>query len=612
MLHRRNVLTSLAALSIGTPALHRAVAFAVQQEDGVLTKDALANAQWICGLELSEEEQASILNAVNKNTRSLAPMRELAISELQSPPFHFKPLTHHEPVLGEPDRSIRLVEDSAGELPESDEAIAFLSVSELSPLLRSRKLTSRKLTEIYLTRLKKYGPMLRCVVSLLEESALQRADEMDAEISAGKYRGPLHGIPWGAKDLIDIEGTKTTWGIPFHENRESETTATVAERLQNAGTVLVAKLSLGALAMGDKWFRGMTRNPWNPVRGSSGSSAGSASAVVAGLVGFTLGSETLGSITSPSRVCGATGFRPTFGRVSRHGCMPLSWTMDKIGPICRSAEDCAIVFNTIHGADGRDESAYSYPFRWPQSIDFRKLRIGYSGRRKIERSPTLKHLKELGCELVEFELPSFDSLYTMATIIDIEAASVFDRLLRDGHTEGWNTWPGSFRSAQFISAVDYLRIQRHRVELMEAFEERMKDIDVLVNVRDVFHTNLTGHPSIVLPTAYRERKSGGITPVCSTVTGKLGEDDRLLAFAFQLQNHFNAHLQHPQLDSWLEKFDSGALDPKSEEPEKNAPENDAAGKSVETKEEAAKKEDEINSKKERKDKPNEKQSSQDG
>jgi Asp-tRNA(Asn)/Glu-tRNA(Gln) amidotransferase A subunit family amidase len=445
-------------------------------------------------------------------------------------------------------------------LPESDEAIAFLSVSELAPLLKSKKLSSRRLTEIYLARLKKYGNMLRCVISLLEESALERADAMDAEISAGRYRGPLHGIPWGAKDLIDVEGTKTSWGIPYHEDRESETTATVAERLDDAGAVLVAKLSLGALAMGDKWFRGMTRNPWNPTKGSSGSSAGSASAVIAGLVGFTLGSETLGSITSPSKVCGASGFRPTFGRVSRHGCMPLSWTMDKIGPLCRSAEDCAIVFNAIHGADGRDQSTYTYDFQWPRSVDFRKLRVGYNPRRKIESSQTLKQFKELGCEMIEFELPQFDTLRAMSAIIDIEASSVFDRMLRDGETEGWNTWPGSLRSAQFVSAVDYLRLQRHRVELMEAVEEKMKDVDVIVNIRDVFHTNFTGHPSIVVPTRYRERKSGGTIPICSTFTGHLGDDDRLLAIAHKFQQHCDAHLQHPELDPWLEKFEAGTLD----------------------------------------------------
>ena len=564
---RRHILTSVSALAIGTPVFHRAIVSATQQNsDGKLTKEALADAQWICGLELTDEQQDSVLKAVNSNSDRLAPMRELAISELQSPPFHFTPLTKKRVIAGEPNRSIRLTESNVSAVPESDEDIAFLSVTELAPLIRRRLLTSKKLTTIYLERLKKYGNMLRCVISLLEESALKRADAMDAEIASGKYRSPLHGIPWGAKDLIDIRGTKTSWGIPHHEDRDSETTATVAERLDAAGAVLVAKLSLGALAQGDKWFRGKTRNPWNPRTGSSGSSAGSASSVVAGLVGFTLGSETLGSITSPSKVCGASGFRPTFGRVSRHGCMPLSWTMDKIGPLCRSAEDAAIVFNAIHGADGRDNSAHSYPFRWPNRVDMEGLRVGYSPRGNIERDKTLKVMKELGCELIKFQIPAFESLRAMTTIIDIEAASVFDRLLRDGHTEGWNTWPESFQSAQFISAVDYLRVQRHRVELMEAMEEEMAKIDVLINVRDVFHTNFTGHPSIVVPVEIRDRKSGGgKRPICATFTGQLGDDDRLLAIAHQFQLQCNAHLERPELDSWLEKFNGGTMDEKPKE-----------------------------------------------
>ena len=578
MPNRRQLLSAISALAVGTPVFHRAlVAAVVQDEDGKLTKESLADAQWVCGLELSEEQQETVLKSVNANRGRLEPMREMAISELQSPPFHFTPLTKKPAVAGEPDRSIRLTESSVGKLPESDEEIAFLSVTELAPLLQSRQLTSRRLTEIYLGRLKKYGDMLHCVVSLLEESALERADAMDNEIALGRYRGPLHGIPWGAKDLIDIRGTNTSWGIPHHENRESETTATVAERLDAAGAVLVAKLSLGALAQGDKWFRGKTRNPWNPKTGSSGSSAGSASAVVAGLVGFTLGSETLGSITSPSRVCGATGFRPTFGRVSRHGCMPLSWTMDKIGPLCRCAEDAAVVFNAIHGSDGRDQSVQSYPFRWPMRVDFEGLRVGYKSRRKTKLSDTLTTLKKLGCELIEFELPVFDSMFAMTTIIDVEAASVFDRLLRDGHTEGWNTWTESFQSAQFVSAVDYLRLQRHRVELMEEMEKKMAEVDVLVDVRDVFHTNFSGHPSIVFPTGYKDRKSGAKTPICSTFTGQLGDDDRLLAIAHQFQLQIDAHLKHPDLDPWLEKFEDGTLDEQPKEKSKEMPKEKPEG-----------------------------------
>ena len=571
MLDRRHLLGSISSLAIGTPVFHRAVVAAIQEEEGKakLTAESIEQAQWISGLELTDDEKESILKTVNSNSEQLGPMRALGISELTAPPFHFTPLTKVAALHDAPNRSIRLSEESDVALPNVEKEIAFLSVAELAPLIRNRQLTSRRLTEIYLNRLKRYGKMLCCVVSLLEDSALDRADAMDAELAAGKYRGPLHGIPWGAKDLIDIRGTKTTWGIPYNKDRESEVTATVAERIDAAGAVLVAKLSLGALAMGDKWFEGKTRNPWNPKTGSSGSSAGSASAVVAGLVGFTLGSETLGSITSPSKVCGASGFRPTFGRVSRHGCMPLSWTMDKIGPICRSAEDAALVFNVIHGADGRDQSAKSLPFNWPVETSLQGLRVGYDSRQKIENSKTLGKLQELGCDLVKFELPKVRHLRAMTTIIDVEAASVFDRLLRDGHTEGWNTWTKSFRSAQYVSAVDYLRIQRYRVELMEAMEDSMQSIDFLADIRDVFHTNLSGHPSVVIPVDYRDRKSGGKRPVCATFTGHLGEDDRLLGIAHQFQQHSDAQLKHPELDDWLKLFEEGKLD---EEEAKSGPE----------------------------------------
>ncbi len=278
--------------------------------------------------------------------------------------------------------------------------------------------------------------------------------------------------------------------------------------------MLVAKLSLGALAMGDQWFGGKTRNPWNPVRGSSGSSAGSAAATVAGLVGFSLGSETLGSILSPCTRCGATGFRPTFGRVSRAGCMPLSWSMDKIGPICRSVEDCALVFDAIHGADGLDATANNYPFQWPLQTSVKGMKVGYGKSRKpLAEREDLATLQELGCELVELDLPTDIPLRALTSIIDVEGASVFDQLLRNGETEGWNQWPEIFRAANQISAVDYVRFQRARTLLMLEFEQAIEGVDVLVNMRDLVHTNLTGHPSIVMPVGYREADDGGTTPV---------------------------------------------------------------------------------------------------
>lgn len=563
-MNRREILASLSVLGIGSPALVRALSQTAQEKKG-LSVDDIKNAEWITDYELTDQQREDVMNNVKRMSRQFKGLRKTPLAHLQGPSFYFRPQYPVLPSAEAPAPKTFNPRYHELNLPGSDEEIAFLPVEALANLVHSGKLTSVRLTKIYLKRLKKYGPMLRCVVSLLEESALKRAAEMDTEIAAGKLRSPIHGIPWGAKDLIDVEGTKTSWGIPVYKDRDSETTATVAQRIEDAGGVLVAKLSLGAIANGDKWFGGMTRNPWNPRTGSSGSSAGSCSAVIAGLVGFTLGSETLGSITTPSRICGASGFRPTFGRVSRHGCMPLSWTMDKIGPICRSASDCMTVFEIIHGADGKDHSAHTFALERPEKVDLGDLVVGYTEQLKDpEVKPALAALKKMGCKLVPFRMPSVEGLFAMPTIINVEAASVFDHLLREGETEGWNDWPESFRAAQFVSAIDYLRIQRRRVELMQEVEQAMAAVDILVDVNDVFHTNLTGHPSVVVPTGYKDAAGGGKTPECATFTGHLCDDARLLAIATQFQASNPANQVHPGLDVWLAKFDAGTLDERAE------------------------------------------------
>ena len=464
MLDRRTLLKSIAATGIGTAVFQRAAA--QEGEDKGLTVDSIKNAEWISGVELTDEQREEILSSVKSTKRNLESLRGYTLEHTTAPAIHMQTLAPRQaPAVVR--RGMGPTDWTAPELPEEDEDIAFLPVTELSALIRAKKITSTRLTQIYLARLKKFGPMLRCVVTLTEELALEQAAQADKEISAGRYRGPLHGIPWGAKDLIAVPGYPTTWGIPHYETRELKEKATVAARLESAGAVLVAKLSLGALAMGDMWFRGMTRCPWDARVGSSGSSAGSASASVAGLVGFSIGSETLGSIISPSRRCGASGFRPTFGRVSRFGCMPLSWSMDKIGPLCRSIEDCALVFGAIHGADGLDPTIQDLDFQWPVRLEPQTLKIGYSKtRRDIKDRSDLRVLRDMGCELVEVTLPTDVPVRALTTIIDVEGASVFDQLLRDGHTDGWNAWDRIFRSAQYVSAVDYLRYQRVRTDLM--------------------------------------------------------------------------------------------------------------------------------------------------
>ena len=558
MLDRRDLLKTLSTVGIGTAVFHRSLVTLFQEGISV---DAIKQAEWITGLELDDAQRDEILRSVQRTSAGLEQLRKVKLTADVPMAIHFAPTSNHK-TQSEVKRGAKPLEKkTAFEVPEKDSEIAFLPVHQLAELVRSKQISSVRLTEIYLARLKKYAPLLRNVVTLTEELAMTQAKQADKEIANGKYRGPLHGIPWGAKDLIAVKGYPTSWGIPYYKERELENTATVAQRLEDAGAVLVAKLSLGALANGDKWFGGMTRCPWDPKRGSSGSSAGSACSVVAGLVGFTLGSETLGSIISPSIRCGASSLRPTFGRVSRDGCMPLSWSLDKIGPICRSVEDCALVFDAIHGWDGKDQTANSYEFNWPSKHDLSGLKVGY---RKDRRRPDgeredLRVLKELGCELVEVQLPDEIPLRPLTSIIDIEAASVFDDLLRAGHTDGWNTWDEDFRAAQYVSAVDYVRIQRVRTLLMEKFESAISGVDVLVNMNDLVHTNFTGHPSVVLPTGYRDRGEGKV-PLPTVLTGKLNDDEKLLAIAQKFQSKFTAHQEHPDLDPWVAKFEDGTLD----------------------------------------------------
>ena len=561
-MNRRQLLTVLASTGIGSPVLHRAIStMASSEEFGI---ENLKEAEWITGIELSDEEREEILGQVQRTQAGHEALREIETDYLTAPAVHFKPIVEKRPVQFL-NRNARADESDVEQLPTSDRDIAFLPVGKLAWFIKTGQLSSVRLTKIYLDRLKKYGPMLRCVISLTEILALQQAKRADEEIKSGYYRGPLHGIPWGAKDLIDVEGYPTTWGIPHYRERFPEQTATVAKRLEEAGAVLVAKLSLGALAQGDKWFKGMTRSPWSPRRGSSGSSAGSASATVAGLVGFSLGSETLGSILSPSIRCGATGMRPTFGRVSRYGCMPLSWTMDKIGPICRSVEDCALVFDAIHGHDGKDPTTDSYEFSWPKLDSFVGTKVGYrKSRTPVEEREDLKMLKRLGCELVEMSLPTGYPLRALFNTISVEGASVFDSMLREGHTEGWNTWTNTFRAAQHISAVDYLRYMRVRTKLMKEFEETIADVDFIVNMRDLVHTNFTGHPSIVFPVGYEDDGDGGKKIIPMEVTGHLYADDRLASFADACQKQVVAHQIRPELESWLEKFKAGTMDEKEE------------------------------------------------
>src|SRR5439155_1898992 len=394
-------------------------------------------------------------------------------------------------------------------MPRSDDQLAFLPLTHLSKLVERRQVTSTDLTKLYLARLKKYDPQLRCVVNLTEELALRQAREADQEIAEGTYRGPLHGIPYGLKDLLAVRGVKTTWGMTPFKDRVIDADATVYSRLAEAGAVLVAKLSTGALAVTAQWFGGLTRNPWNTEQDASGSSAGPGSATAAGLVGFSIGTDTGGSIIQPSTRNGVSGLRPTFGRVSRHGVMTLAWTQDTIGPICRSAEDCALVFDTIHGPDGKDNTLLDVPFNWDATADVTKLRVGYL-RAFVEGAPddqtrrnneeALRVIGSLGVTLVPFALPDVP-IEAIDFIRYAETAAAFDDVTRAGvltqveQGPEQSTRPDEIRAGRFIPAVEFIQANRFRMRVMEQLDEALGDLDLFVGSNQAL-TNRTGHPVI--------------------------------------------------------------------------------------------------------------------
>jgi Asp-tRNA(Asn)/Glu-tRNA(Gln) amidotransferase A subunit family amidase len=437
--------------------------------------------------------------------------------------------------------------------------MAFMSIPELASLIRSGEISCLALTEFFLNRMKKYDPQLHCVVTLTEEYAIEQAKKMDAELMDGKDRGILHGIPFGAKDLFSFQGYPTTWGAGAYREQVLDETAGIIKKLEDAGAILVAKTTLGALAMGDVWFADTTRNPWNLEEGSSGSSAGSASATAAGLLPFAIGTETWGSIVSPSTRCGTTGLRPTYGRVTRSGAMALSWSMDKVGPICRSATDCAIVFDAIRGRDPKDKTLIDAGFTYPGKVDLSEMRIGYFksafdeeyGVAKFDKQ-TLKTLKKLGAELIQVELEN-DNLptYAMSIILEAEAAAAFDELTRSDRDsllvrQHRYAWPNLFRTARYITAVEYIQANRIRHDLIEDYNERLKDFDVVVcpsfqGGNQLLATNLTGHPVVVVPNGFKDSGS----PTSISFLGNLFDEGTILAVAAAYQEATSFNKKRP-------------------------------------------------------------------
>ncbi|HKT24868.1 MAG TPA: amidase [Terriglobales bacterium] len=554
MLDRRRFLAVCSQLGLSS-TLFPGVLWSMADPQGKVTKEMVETAAEVADVPLPDDYVQAMLDGLNENKKNYEEIYKLHIPNSVAPAYIF------DPVLGDmkfemAKRPMKLASAPALNIsgaPKNIEDVSFYSVRQLAELVRTRKVSSSALTDMYLARLKKYDPLLKFVITLTEDRARAQAKEADRDIAAGHYRGPLHGLPWGAKDLLAVKGYRTTWGAGGFEQQNIDEDATVVKRLDEAGAVLVAKLTLGALAMGDKWFGGMTRNPWNPHQGSSGSSAGSASATAAGCVAFAIGSETLGSISSPSTRCGTTGLRPTFGRVPRTGAMALSWTMDKLGPICRAVEDTALVLNAIYGPDSQDRSVRNVAFNWDGNLDWRKLRVGYfkdefelkpptepqapkdqttasaeemkkreesrrqreqaQARRKYDQrfnDATLAKLNEMGVKLIAVEIPKFP-YGAMVPLLTAEAAAAFDELTRSGRDkllteQSPDDWPNSFRIARLTPAVEYIQANRARMEAMELWRKLFENLDVIVaptNSEQLVATNLTGHPALILPNGFR-------------------------------------------------------------------------------------------------------------
>lgn len=559
MVDRRVFLTACSRFGLGATLFPGAL-YALAQGQAAVTKDMVLQAAAIADVPIPPEDVDAMLNTLNNRTAGYEAIYKLGMANSVAPAYDFDPIpsgTRIDTVRKPMRMSAPAVH--TGAVPKNLEDLCYATVRELATLVRTKKVSSLDLTRMYVARLKRLDPQLHCSITITEERALAQARQADRDLAAGKYHGPLHGLPWGAKDLLAVKGYPTTWGAGGFEHQMIDDDATVVQRLDRAGAVLIAKLTLGALAQGDHWYGGITRNPWNLQQGSSGSSAGPASATSAGCVAFSIGSETLGSISSPSTRCGVTGLRPTFGRVPRTGAMALSWSMDKLGPICRSVEDCALVLDAIQGPDGGDRTVRAAAFNWDAQLDWRKLKVGYlkaefeggpprpttvapatpptpdslltpdelkarqEGRRRqeLQRQTTqydrqyndaaLAKLRGMGVKLEEVTLPYDLPWSAMSALLNAEAAAAFDDLTRSGKDkllteQGPNDWPNVFRAARFMPAVEYIQANRARMLGMQAMAKIFDAYDVVVTPTfglQLVITNLTGHPALIVPNGYR-------------------------------------------------------------------------------------------------------------
>ncbi|MBA3889428.1 MAG: amidase [Gemmatimonadaceae bacterium] len=608
---RRQFLTYCSTLGLGTTLLP-GVLWSRLADGADITVETIACAEEIAGISLSPEQRAMMVENLRRQQRAQQALHAIPLDNSVAPALHFDPLPpgrqlparlQDGALTGADGRAVSRTRTAIAPtmsasgpapsrsplraMPPTLDELAFEPVATLAELVRNRKVTSRALTDMYLRRIDRYDPQLHAVVTVMAVRARTHATAADEEIARGRYRGPLHGIPWGAKDLLATRGHPTTWGSGAHRTQQIEEDATVVRRLDDAGAVLVAKLTMGELAMGDVWFSGTTRNPWYPEQGSSGSSAGPGSAVAAGLVPFAIGTETLGSISSPATRNGVTGLRPTFGRVPRTGAMALSWSMDKIGPMCRTAEDCALVLAAIAGPDGVDRSVRDVPFTWDASLEWRTLRIGYFQRAfdaperdpenparivrsgKAQDDAALAVLRGLGARLIAVEPPAV-ATQMVSLILQAEAAAAFEEITRTGRIDelvqqNSGAWPNTFRSARFIPAIDYINANRVRTGMLEEWWKLFEQVDVIVSptggTNQLTATNLTGNPAVILPHGFTEgpllrpsvtpadslaaRQPRPQVPTSLTFLGGLYDEARLLAVAMAYQHATDWHLRRP-------------------------------------------------------------------
>jgi Asp-tRNA(Asn)/Glu-tRNA(Gln) amidotransferase A subunit family amidase len=569
--HRRRFLAYFSSTGLAATLLPGVLWTRLEaQETPRITLDMLKAAERIAGLEFTDAQRELLIGDVNNHLNQYEHLRKIPLAN------DVVPCVRYSPVLPEMKfdmlrRPMKMSKQPAVQRPSNLEDVAFWPVTDLAALLATRQVRSVELTEMYMERLKRHNTRLQFLITPTDDLAMKQAKQADAEIAAGRHRGPLHGIPWGAKDLISKKGYKTTWGAVAFKDQSFDYDATIVERLQNAGAVLIAKLTTGELAGGDVWFGGTTKNPWNPEEGSSGSSAGPASATAAGCVGFAIGTETGGSIVSPSTRCGVYGMRPSYGRISRHGVMTLAWSLDKAGPICRSVEDCALVLDALQGPDGKDLTVTDVPFNWDAAIDVTKLRVGYLKAAFDEPRPdkeeadndaaAMDKLRAMGINLKPIEFPAFP-IEDMMRVVEAEAAAAFDAFTRNKQDDlmvrqDKDSDANWYRNNRFVPAVEYIQAMRVRTLMMQAMARTMSDIDVYLAPITSHHppkpnsvldlnttlTNLTGQPTVVVRNGFTAKGM----PTSITFTGKVYGEAKMLALARAYQTATKWHSRHPSL-----------------------------------------------------------------